>query len=898
MFNRNIEALKHHLIPEFIEKIEKANLPEWVELIKSEDNTDNLLIVKGTKRKSLYPIEGWKKEADARLKDFSFNSSNATMIIGIGLGYFLQEALNKAEDKHIIIVVESEPGLLKAALQRIDISKAIKEEKLMIAPTIDDLSYMLELINEKYVIDDWATCIEGYTIDNHAYQQISFEALSILNQTRCNIGTVANAGKQIADNDISNLPYVIHRRGVRELEGLYKGLPAILVSTGPSLSKNLHLLIEAQENAIIIAVGQALRPLLAYGINPDFICSVDYGEVNLTHYEGLMESNIPLVALNRSFAPLLKRWQGPMFVACSPQIDMHPDHKNRIHKILSDKGWTLQGGSVAHMCYGLSILLGCSPLIMIGQDLAYDSEQSHFQQADSRGILKRSEQGDIKWEVQDPRCHLNKVQDISMGPPIPVAGYFGGEVITNVGLASFITSFERFIKGMDSHVINATEGGANIQGAKRMSLKRALETYCKDKIEDKRDKLKPLLSNCSNALELVDESIPLLEKEISLLNECQVNAKKALDTNSKLKALTLKKLKKDQTDKFNKLLSSNKLYSDNAHNIAVRLPLVILALYGATRKINHAAMKVDGNQDHILTSLEDAKIRIERNRIILQAAFDACKQLKQSYKETLQQLTKVSEARDLSLLIPKQKEPEPNIEDAEQYFAVGNFARPMLEASKFKLIDENATDVLLKAYRLFNEAIKKAKELPDNSDTIESIQLMFDAQEIGRKEKDFTKAKEMLEKAVDKSPTNEVARWGLATVHFQIKEYEKSIPIYNQLVKEYPEKKRYKFELGQVLVCDGETKEDTSKIIYGIDTILEAMNGAEEFDSFLPIIADLLCNLKKHGEAIVHYKEYLKKYPADYEVWLKLSSAALVCDKEDLAIEAKAKAKAIKGISE
>jgi len=94
LFKENIEALKRNLVPEFIEKIEKANLPEWTELIKSEDNTDNLLIVKGTKRKSLYPIEGWKKETDARLKDFSFNSSNATMIIGIGLGYFLQEALN------------------------------------------------------------------------------------------------------------------------------------------------------------------------------------------------------------------------------------------------------------------------------------------------------------------------------------------------------------------------------------------------------------------------------------------------------------------------------------------------------------------------------------------------------------------------------------------------------------------------------------------------------------------------------------------------------------------------------------------------------------------------------------------------------------------------------------
>jgi hypothetical protein len=262
-----------------------------------------------------------------------------------------------------------------------------------------------------------------------------------LNQILCNTGTIAGAaGGIIADNDIACLPYVIRHRGVAELKDLYKNKPAILISTGPSLAKNIHHLIGMEDRAIIIAVGQALRVLLAYEIKPDFICTVDFGEVNYVHFEGLMDSDIPLVTINRAYAPLLKAWQGPKFIAATPV----PGYEHMATGILTNKGFIESGGSVAHLVFGLAQLLGCNPITFVGQDLALD-KTSHIALADAGGEVMVDENGMIGWKIKDQRCHLFG-NTHGMGPVRYIPGYYGKPVMTNVGLASFLTVFEGMIE--------------------------------------------------------------------------------------------------------------------------------------------------------------------------------------------------------------------------------------------------------------------------------------------------------------------------------------------------------------------------------------------------------------------------------------------------------------------
>ncbi|MFN9706388.1 MAG: 6-hydroxymethylpterin diphosphokinase MptE-like protein, partial [Planctomycetota bacterium] len=61
--------------------------------------------------------------------------------------------------------------------------------------------------------------------------------------------------------------------GLAPLAGFAKGRLGIVVSAGPSLRRNLHLLKDpaVQERTVIVATQTVLKPLLAEGIRPHFV---------------------------------------------------------------------------------------------------------------------------------------------------------------------------------------------------------------------------------------------------------------------------------------------------------------------------------------------------------------------------------------------------------------------------------------------------------------------------------------------------------------------------------------------------------------------------------------------------------------------------------------------------
>jgi hypothetical protein len=439
---KNLTTLKE-VNPELHDWITKEDDVDWIQQIQSKNKDPNILITCGSEIRPAYSMKNPKKEAFQAVKNMQLHKENVSIVIGFGLGYLTNAILSKMEKGHRIIIVEPVPQIIKLALNNFDFAKAIHSRDLILVnPKEAEISAVIYYISNQFVITNWLVTIDHYTeLRPEIYGKLSGCVSNVINQIMCNIGTIAGtAGAKIADNDIACLPYVIRHRGVVELKGMFKDKPAVLVSTGPSLAKNIHNLIGMEDKVVIIAVGQALRVLLAYGIRPDFICTVDFGEVNMGHFRGLMDSDVPLVTVNRAYAPLLKAWQGPKFISSTPV----PGFENMATGILTEKGTIPAGGSVAHLCFGLAQLLECNPIIFIGQDLAL-GETSHIAQADAMGEVKISKDGQLIWKVKDHRCSLHGEKGYSMGPITQVPGYYGAPVLTNLGLMSFLTTFEQMI---------------------------------------------------------------------------------------------------------------------------------------------------------------------------------------------------------------------------------------------------------------------------------------------------------------------------------------------------------------------------------------------------------------------------------------------------------------------
>jgi Tfp pilus assembly protein PilF len=856
-YKKNMHWLKM-LNPKVADQLGKARAPKWYNEIYL-DNQNNFSVTKGAKVNVVYNKDAIKNYKEI-VKQMSFNKENVTVIIGIGLGFLLNSMVKAKEKGHIIVVYEPIPFLIKRNLELYDFSEEIKNGSLLFAcPGKDEFQQIVSMLESRKVIEGWEVLYEKYVMScPEEYTDAITYSSEVINSLQCNTGTVMAAGGIIAKNDISNLPYVITHRGVEALRDLYKDKPAVLVSTGPSLQKNIHHLIENQDKVIIIAVAQAMRVLLAYGITPDFITTVDYGEVNIEHFKSLMHQQIPLVALNRSYKEILKRYKGPKFIT----ISNHTSEEESICGLLKCKGSLDQGGSVAHLNFAFAKHLGCNPIAFTGQDLAFENDKSHIPLVDAGGRVKTDpDTGQIVWEIDDPRSTLQSDKDYAMGMTKNVPSYYDdGFIPTNVGLASFITAFEYMIKHTtNKDIFNCTEGGAKITGAKPMVLKDYLDKFAEKTLD--KSKIEELKGDDPKADELIDKAIKLLRKERKDLINLKKHSIKAREASREM-------LVEKNKAKLDELIKTNAEYSDKAEKLARANQLVSLCIYKESREIQGRKYSCDKHKAKDLLKYKDNRIiRAERNILILEASIRACEELRPLYTEALNTLVKYRDSKDKKYL-QSDEEDIISIDDAEDYFKVGNWAHPILDADYIAdnylndIVVSPALDILYRARGMREAAINESKEKEKEEERWKKIRYWHcinRSKEVGRN-KDFIKSLEYLKEAIDILEDNVDAQWGLASIYYYLGRYKEAKVEYEKLIKKYPENNRYQFEYGQVMLLIDRNK--------GMKVLQEVMKKTDEFDSFLIRVGQLYMQRSYYQEAIDTFNEYIKKYPLNAEAWL------------------------------
>ncbi|NLK98687.1 MAG: motility associated factor glycosyltransferase family protein [Epulopiscium sp.] len=220
----------------------------------------------------------------------------------------------------------------------------------------------------------------------------------------------------------------------------YKGLPFIIVSAGPSLEKNIHLLSDLEGRAFIFAVGRTLKTLLWENIEPDMFCIIDpQYEPTYSQISGYENLDIPMVFFESASADTISKYKGPKYIASDKKE--HVENPEHIMDL---------GGSVATAILDLSIRFGGNPIVFVGQDLAFTDGQSH--------------------------AYGNTVNESTNRRK--VKGQNGEWLDTTLGLLSFKHWIENKIKDNPQiEFINATEGGAFIEGCKHMPLQNFIDQY-------------------------------------------------------------------------------------------------------------------------------------------------------------------------------------------------------------------------------------------------------------------------------------------------------------------------------------------------------------------------------------------------------------------------------------
>jgi len=448
------------------------------------------------------------------------------VISGMGLGYHVRALLDRLTGDRFVVVSEPSIPMIATALTCVDLQDALATRKLVIL--VDEGKTRLH----ERLRDFGPLMMLGAQFLRHAPSLRLVEAdhtgiiraiSDFITYTRMTLVTLVANSRITCRNIAMNIGTYVTTPPIDLLHGRFAGNPAIIVSAGPSLRKNIDQLGGLKGRAVLCAVQTAIKPLVQRGIKPDFVTSLDYHEMSRKFFEEAGDlSDVHLVAEPKATWHVLDQYPGP--------VSLLDNHWARLllGDALAGRGGLKAGATVAHLAFYLAVHLGCDPIIFVGQDLAFTGHVFYVPGVEIhqswRGELNRFSTMETKeWErIVRNRPMLRKVR-----------GADGGEWYSDELLFTYLEQFEADIAGTPRTVINATEGGAMIRGTQVMALRAAAERWCTRPIDPQRfayrvtttwrepSPLEPAAEQIEQRLSELGEAIGVCEELLALFQELE-----------------------------------------------------------------------------------------------------------------------------------------------------------------------------------------------------------------------------------------------------------------------------------------------------------------------------------------------------------------------------------------
>ncbi|MCR2053948.1 motility associated factor glycosyltransferase family protein [Campylobacter helveticus] len=440
---------------------------------------------------------------------------------GFGNGLLFKALLQNPHHKHIV-VFEENLELLWLCLSLIDFSKELEEERLIIYHQSNNM-ILRELCTKEPFLTYAKTCIlhlgaKYYENFQQDYERLELDLQETFSQAMFSKGNNLEDALQGVGHFIHNLPQILNHPSAKEFLSKRQNIAktSIIVSTGPSLIKQLPLLKKYREKALVFCADSAYPILARHNIKPDFVCMVERSDFTAEFFKhdfGDFDEGICFILKSVVHPNALKYMEQYkrnyiVFNETLPFIKAFRLDAFALH---------YGGPSVANLAFVLSLCLKVRNIILIGQDLSYD--ESGF---------------------SHPKDYQHGQNYESESKKFSVLAYGGeGFVETNLYWNMFKHSFEADIleakKWLDIQIFNATEGGVRIEETTEKSFKQCCEELLKEELKRPFENLKSLSQVKQDELLLkcyakIYQSLSLSEAFLQELEENEDKIQKAYET--------------------------------------------------------------------------------------------------------------------------------------------------------------------------------------------------------------------------------------------------------------------------------------------------------------------------------------------------------------------------------
>ena len=483
-FEKNLLGVTYYLAPLAKKLIELGGNKSFNVYAGSNQLDINIIAADGSK----YMYENPLKDTQNQLESFekAYSRYGSLFIYGLGNGVLLKGILQNQTHK-TIVVFEPEIEIIYIVFHLFDFSKELLSSRLIIAsselftPThYCVISQMEDVLNHARVYNLYINCsfYDAYHAD---MSKINENITSVFTHRLKVIGNDSTDALIGINHTTAHIPDMLESISLKNIinQRTKKTKTAIIVSTGPSLNKQLELLKQVQNHATIISVDASYPILKAHGIKPDYVTSIERVELTSEFFNSEpseFDKDIIFLTATLTHPTTLNYLKGRNVAYILRPLSYELGFED------GDFGYLASGQSAAHLSFEMAVALEHERIIFIGQDLAYGEGRSSH----------------AKGHVLSGNYDKNQESKYTIA--------YGGEGMAETMYVwnLFREFFEHLIaivqsKNQNLLIYNCTQGGARIAGT--------IEKPFKVVLEEVFDEIKP--------------SMPLPTK----LNEAQQKAK-------------------------------------------------------------------------------------------------------------------------------------------------------------------------------------------------------------------------------------------------------------------------------------------------------------------------------------------------------------------------------------
>ena len=482
VFNKNIEALKHKNSA-LADKLLKYVLTEVPQLV-TENNAYNFLY----KGKLLHNPKSPLGEA---IEIFSMAENTPVaihLVYGMGLGYLFQ--VTAAKSAGTVILYEPDLNILRTAFALVDFTSYILKNNVFLT---DNFSEVCEYIYQKSNMKNTPLLLsttEYREMNQDGFNDMVRELQEVVGRFSLDLKYTQEKFYPLLLHIINNIPKIINEIPIAELKDKYKGKTAVVVSAGPTLDKNIETIKKYRDNIVLITVGTAMKALDKNGITPDFLCIIEANDCS-KQIAGLDLTNINFITEPYANPNLRKFEFKKTYSHISSNLPVNSfwcDLSGVKNKEYESKG------TVSYTALNVARILGCSKIVLVGQDLAYIEGQCYSKDSAYKDLVCSYNEETKKWEItakdfenfcmslgnyDDPEIRKNKaierIQSLNSALYY-VKGINGDMIPTESVYAAFIRPLSEFTERYpDREYINTSLVGAQIDGFKNIPLEEALK---------------------------------------------------------------------------------------------------------------------------------------------------------------------------------------------------------------------------------------------------------------------------------------------------------------------------------------------------------------------------------------------------------------------------------------